>query len=101
MGRVGTEDCSREAGARLCDRLEKGCASAPAVREIRGAGLLVGIELDSTAAATRAVDAALRTGWIVLPEGADARVISLTPPLVISDDLLDAAADALARILCS
>ena len=45
--------------------------------------------------------AALATGWILLGEGPDARVLALTPPLVISEALLDGALDRLVELLSS
>ena len=66
---------------------------------MRGRGLLLGIELDEPAQATRVVHEALRSGWILLAEGADARVLTLTPPLTISEALLDRALDRLVELV--
>ncbi|HSM09702.1 MAG TPA: aminotransferase class III-fold pyridoxal phosphate-dependent enzyme [Gemmatimonadota bacterium] len=69
-----------------------------AVRGVRGRGLMLGLELadpDSGRPATeltgRLVHAALRRGWIVLPDGPDASVLSFTPPLTIAEPLLERA----------
>ncbi len=48
---------------------------------VRGAGMLVGIELDDTLGASRAL---MQRGWIVLPAGEQAEVLALTPPLGIT-----------------
>ena len=56
---------------------------------------MLGIELDSADAAQRVVAAMLSEGWILLAEGADGRVLSLTPSLTISEELLDHATDRL------
>jgi 4-aminobutyrate aminotransferase/(S)-3-amino-2-methylpropionate transaminase len=70
------------------------------VRDVRGKGLMVGIELDGgggrALATTRAL---LRAGWITLTGGTMGDVITLTPPLDIDESLLDAFADAVARAL--
>jgi 4-aminobutyrate aminotransferase / (S)-3-amino-2-methylpropionate transaminase / 5-aminovalerate transaminase len=70
------------------------------VRDVRGRGLMVGIELDGDGgralATTRAL---LRAGWITLTGGAKGSVITLTPPLDIDEQLLDTFAGALARAL--
>ncbi len=88
-----------ELGAQLVARLEGGLAGRPGVVEVRGRGLMIGIELDSGARAARVVDQALLSGWILLGEGADGRVLSLTPPLGIGQDVLDGAADRLVELL--
>jgi 4-aminobutyrate aminotransferase/(S)-3-amino-2-methylpropionate transaminase len=70
------------------------------VRDVRGRGLMVGLELDGgggrALATTRAL---LNAGWITLTGGTRGDVITLTPPLDIDEPLLDAFADALARAL--
>ena len=78
----------------------------PVVREVRGRGLMLGIELvepDTGAPATelagRIVTEALRRGWIVLADGPSANVLALTPPLTISRELLSAATRLLDELL--
>jgi 4-aminobutyrate aminotransferase-like enzyme len=72
---------------------------------VRGAGLLVGIELrrpdgrPATEAALRVITAMLRRGFILLPEGEHANVISFTPPLTITREELKRAVDELGRVL--
>jgi 4-aminobutyrate aminotransferase-like enzyme len=72
---------------------------------IRSLGLMAGVELvnaDGSPATTRAVRAMkemLRRGFIVLPEGGDSNVISLTPPLVITRAQLRTAVRALREIM--
>ena len=82
-------------GARLLERLHSELGNAPCVREVRGRGLMLGIELDTAAVAQRVVAAMLSEGWILLAEGVEGRVLSLTPPLTISEELLDRATDRL------
>ena len=71
----------------------------------RGLGLLAGLEVccpdDSSATqwTLRIVKAMLRRGFIVLPEGGQANVVSFTPPLTITAQQLQAAVAALAEIL--
>jgi 4-aminobutyrate aminotransferase-like enzyme len=73
--------------------------------EARGLGLLAGLELraadgsPATAAALGALKAMLRRGFILLPEGEHANVLSFTPPLTISERDLAAAVRALAAVL--
>jgi 4-aminobutyrate aminotransferase-like enzyme len=71
----------------------------------RGLGLLVGLELllsDGTPAtklAVAAIKTLLHRGYILLPEGEHANVISFTPPLTIGRSQLQAAVDALEQAL--
>jgi len=66
------------------------------VRAVRGRGLMLGLELVDPASGRPATElaghlahAALRRGWIVLPDGPDASIVSLTPPLTIAEPLLE------------
>ena len=54
------------------------------VREVRGKGLLVGIQFDSGATAAAVEHAAFERGLMVLTAGDD--VIRISPPLVITRD---------------
>jgi len=71
----------------------------------RGLGLLAGLEvrlpngIPATDAALKVVKDLLRRGFIFLPEGEHANVISFTPPLTISADQLQAAVNALGSVL--
>jgi 4-aminobutyrate aminotransferase-like enzyme len=71
----------------------------------RGIGLLAGVELrspDGTPASGEtfaAVRAMLARGFVVLPDGDQANVISLAPPLTISSRQLTSAVAALGSVL--
>ena len=88
-------------GARARVRLERELGSAAGVVDVRGRGLMLGIELDTRRRADAVVRRALAAGWILLAEGPDARVLSLTPPLVISESILDSALDLLVELLAA
>jgi 4-aminobutyrate aminotransferase-like enzyme len=90
---------ARQAGGRFFGYLEEAVGELPGVREIRGRGLLLGIELDEAGAGARAAAAALREGLLVLPAGEQGEVVELTPPALIDDELLRWAAGALVRAL--
>lgn len=59
------------------------------VAEVRGRGLMLGVECDSPETALRACAAALARGVILLPSGDDGRVLSVTPPLCIGQSALE------------
>ena len=63
----------------------------PGVREVRGLGLMIGIECRSGDAARRAHRLALERGVIALPSGSKGEVLSITPPLTIEREVLRSA----------
>jgi 4-aminobutyrate aminotransferase/(S)-3-amino-2-methylpropionate transaminase len=99
LERDGLVERARSEGARWLASLRSELGTRPGVREVRGRGFLVGVELDSGERARRATRALLAAGWIVLSEGPAADVLALTPPLDSPRELLDAATAALARAL--
>ena len=83
----GLGDRVRSAGARLEAGLRRLAERYEAVREIRGAGLMWGLDVDEPVA-ERMVVAALEHGLII--NRTAGTVIRLLPPLTISDDDIDA-----------
>lgn len=75
--------------------LVAGLAALPGVLEVRGAGLLLGVELDRPVAGV--VAAAREAGLLVLSAGEN--VLRLTPPLTIGDPEVAAALTALKEAL--
>ncbi|KAE8735674.1 Acetylornithine aminotransferase [Hibiscus syriacus] len=68
----------------------------PHVKEVRGLGLIIGIELDVSASPL--VDACRDSGLIVLTAG-KGNVVRLVPPLIISEKELEHAAEVLQECL--
>jgi len=92
-----------ELGARLRARLDGWVRRFPAVGEVRGRGLMQGVELvrpgrgrePAGELALRVAAAALRRGVLLLTEGPHANALAFTPPLVIAEPQLDFALDVL------
>lgn len=88
-------------GERIRSRIRSALAGNPALVDVRGNGLMVGIELDRPCAAL--VAAGLEAG-ILINVTAD-KVIRLLPPLVMSDaeadELVDTLADVVKRFLAA
>jgi acetylornithine/N-succinyldiaminopimelate aminotransferase len=76
-------------------QLRSGLAKLPGVVEARGAGLLVGAELDRPAQPV--VDAALDAGLVCLTSGPN--VLRLAPPLVVEPEHVDHALAILEEVL--
>jgi acetylornithine/N-succinyldiaminopimelate aminotransferase len=77
------------------ERLRAGFRALPHVVDVRGAGLLIGAELDRPAQPF--VDAALDAGLVCLTSGEN--VLRLAPPLVVSADDVDRALEILTEVL--
>jgi 4-aminobutyrate aminotransferase-like enzyme len=88
---------SAKLGAAWKRKLEQALRSHPAVKDIRGSGLMIGIEL-TDGIAGRVVNAALQKGLIVLSGGVRRNVLTLTPPLTISERDLSQATTVLAEV---
>jgi 4-aminobutyrate aminotransferase-like enzyme len=103
--RIG--DMSSVAAARgefLLRELERHLASNRWVAEIRGRGLMVGIELvdddgSPLGVAKRVSDEAVRQGLLVYPGGHYGNVVALLPPLVSTETQLATAAEMLGLLL--
>jgi 4-aminobutyrate aminotransferase/(S)-3-amino-2-methylpropionate transaminase len=70
-------------------------AEAASVVEVRGRGLMLGIECRSGEIAGAACRAALERGVIALPSGGRGEVLSITPPLSIDEEIFLGAIDVL------
>lgn len=77
-------------GAALLAELQALRPKHARLHAVRGRGLLIGLELDSPAGGLQLTRALLERGFITVPAGPDARVVSLTPPLTIHEDQLRA-----------
>jgi len=83
-----------KAGERLTERL----ASLPGVAGVRGAGLLLAVELDGLD--SRAVNAALLDAGVVA-NAVTPTALRLAPSLLIDDDQIDEAVATLGRVLAA
>lgn len=75
---------ARKLGAQVAERVLPWAARYPGVREVRGRGLLWGIELASAGVARKVAAAAGQRGVLVLSGGSRGEVIQLAPPLTIA-----------------
>jgi 4-aminobutyrate aminotransferase-like enzyme len=89
---------ARQLGDALGSRLAA-LRSYEVVRDVRGRGLMWGIEFAEAQLAERVVVEALAKGVIALQAGPDGSVLSITPPLVIGEQQLYRAIDILEEVL--
>ena len=76
-------------GARLRAGLERVAAKVGTVRDIRGAGLMLGVEFDSHGAAEAVQEAAFRLGLLTLECGESS--LRFSPPLIVDAEAVDTA----------
>jgi 4-aminobutyrate aminotransferase/(S)-3-amino-2-methylpropionate transaminase len=97
LGREKLPKRSADLGARYLDALKRACGGEPRVREVRGLGLMVGIELtDGSGGASQLMRRLLGQGYIVSTGGGQREVLVLTPPLNIDEGVLLASVDVIA-----
>ena len=89
---------ARELGNALGDRLSTLRDSGKAL-DVRGRGLMWGIELADDAQAQSVVIEALKRGVILLQAGVRGNVLSITPPLIISERQLFRGMDIVEELL--
>jgi acetylornithine/N-succinyldiaminopimelate aminotransferase len=85
-----------ETGRYLRSRLDALKAKCPAIKDVRGYGLLVGVELDRPGA--EVVKACLQRGYLI--NCVQDTVLRLAPPLIISREEIDGLCNALEEIVC-
>lgn len=90
---------AEELGGVALAHLRERLGGRAGVTDVRGLGLLLGVELHAPADTAAACAEALRRGVIVIPSGDAGQVISLTPPLGIERDALLAALDVVAECI--
>lgn len=90
---------AEQVGERWIAALRKEFAPLGCVVEVRGRGLMLGVELDTPERSDEVVERALQAGWILIQAGPDGRVLSLTPPLNVSESLLERATGMLLELL--
>lgn len=85
-------------GTMLGERL-KMLRTNRSVTDVRGRGLMWGIELTDVKVAEHAVKEALKRGVILLQSGPQGNVLEITPPLIIPEEDLFNAVDILAECI--
>jgi ornithine--oxo-acid transaminase len=92
----GLAENSAEMGAYLLDELA--AVNSPLIKELRGRGLFIGIEIDATMATAREICEALMTRGLLSKE-THATVVRLAPPLIINKTEIDWAVTQIREVL--
>lgn len=100
----GVVERVRLVGGRLVTALRAALGGVEGVADVRGLGLMVGLEMavgpdlaPVAGAGVRAAEEALAEGVLVLPAGARGHVLELTPPVDLTEEQLRVAVDVVAR----
>jgi 4-aminobutyrate aminotransferase-like enzyme len=99
MTRLDLPTRSARLGREALLRLEAGLRDVSAIAEVRGLGLMIGVECREATLALATTARMLERGFVLLPSGDGGRVLSLTPPLTIGRETLLDACDALIELL--
>jgi 4-aminobutyrate aminotransferase len=91
----GLVDNAARVGATLAAALTRALAGVPLVEEVRGVGLMIGVELASHDAATAVANLCFERGLLVLECGRKA--IRFSPPLILNEAQAHAATDVFAQ----
>ncbi len=93
--------CQRatELGTDFLIQLRESCQRHSFVVEVRGVGMMLGVELDSQARTLALVRRLLEKGYLTLAAGSHSEVVSITPPLTIAPELLIGFTQALSEAL--
>ena len=92
-------------GDQIVRRLAEALSPEACVSQVRGRGLLIGIELCSEAGGpapgggSRVAEAALARGLLLLPAGGQGEVVEIAPPAVSSDAQVDFAITCLVETI--
>ena len=91
----------RVVGSRLRDSLRERVAGRRSVLEVRGVGMMIGVELDAAATAAAVQRQCFDDGVLVLTCGPGENVVRLIPPLNLTDAEADQAGAILGRALAA
>jgi 4-aminobutyrate aminotransferase len=86
-----------ETGIYLREKLTALKANCPAIRDVRGLGLMVGVEFISAELRDRVVRSCFEKGLLLL--GCGASVIRFCPPLIVRKDEVDVAVEIFGSVL--
>jgi len=82
-------------GGYLAERLREAAKRVPAIKAVRGKGLLLGLDLDRPAGGV--VSGCRDQGLLVLTAGDT--ILRMTPPLVVEEPDVDRAVEIVERVL--
>jgi len=95
----GLVERARTVGETWLHQLQQLRTQFACIRDVRGEGLMLGIEFDSGERTLRVIRQLLERGYLTLTAGINSEVLSLTPPLIIEPPMLTQFVETLAAVL--
>lgn len=71
-----------------------------AIKEVRGMGLMIGVDFGDTDKVKKVMNKCLELGLVLISTGGDGTVIRFIPPLIVKKPQLDAALEIFEKALC-
>ncbi|MBN2058189.1 MAG: aminotransferase class III-fold pyridoxal phosphate-dependent enzyme [Candidatus Saganbacteria bacterium] len=84
-------DKAAESGRYLSSKLKELQAAQPKIKEVRGLGLMIGVDFGESNMVKKVINECLANGLVIIPTGADGTVIRFIPPLIVSREEIDKA----------
>jgi len=78
-------------GAYLTKKLKALQAKYPMIKDVRGSGLMIGVDFGDNGIVKKVMNFCLENGLVIIPTGADGTVIRMIPPLIVSKQQIDQA----------
>ncbi len=82
---------AKKLGAYLKNKLLKLRAKYPIIKDVRGIGLLIGVDFQDNAIVKKIMNFCLKNKLVLIPTGADGTVIRFIPPLIVKKKEIDQA----------
>ena len=95
----GLQANAAQMGARLVGRLEALAQRHATITAVRGAGLMIGVEIADGQATARIVNGMRDAGVLISSCGKDHNVLKIRPPLIVGATEIDLVADTLGKVL--
>jgi 4-aminobutyrate aminotransferase/(S)-3-amino-2-methylpropionate transaminase len=90
---------ARVLGEKTRSWLKDAVSGNPRVRDVRGVGLMIGVEFDQPGYAAKLMDDLRSVQVIALPSGSSGAVLSITPALNIPEDDLSLALERMVKLI--
>lgn len=82
---------SRKLGAYLKDKLKKLQAKYPTIKDVRGFGLMLGVDFNDSEIVSKIMNYCLQNKLVLIPTGAHGTVFRFIPPLIVKKKEIDQA----------
>ena len=82
---------AKHLGKYLQAQLSKLQKKYPVIKDVRGLGLMIGVDFQDSSIVRKIIDHCLKNYLVIIPTGADGTVIRLIPPLIVKKKEIDQA----------